>query len=173
MSWDPNTGLPSELVPKSDLKVYIGADGQPFIKRSDHKRYCDGLLNVTKAFVQVQGGALAIHADRLMKFALERDQPRSGDPNTATKYFGANLQTVQGIIQPMVETLIDKLPGLDTWLAVTGFGNDKDFILALWALVRAVKDQRSDSAETKKVVHGLSALNPPRDYKAEIAKVTH
>lgn len=112
-------------------------DERLYITDDDNRRYCQAMLALTHPF----GG----DAERFMRYALERNAPRSGDVETAIRYFGTELPLIQEMLAPLINAIEEMLPDFVLWIGVMGFAQDKDFIVALQKLHAA-----------------LSALPPPK-----------
>jgi hypothetical protein len=113
------------------LAVFLDRDNKMAIHLDDHRRFCEGLITLAAPF----GAVVATQVRR----ALLDGRPVSGNPADVIAYFGTELSAVQATIRPLVEALTDMLPGFDTWLVASGFGNDRLFMSAMltWARVLA------------------------------------
>ncbi len=130
-----------------DFTVYVEND-KFFISRDDHRRYCDALL----VMARVWGDDAA---DELRK-ALQAGVTTTLDQTSM--YFGRDLPIVQEILKPLLEMISKTLPGFDAWMAVTGLGDDRDFILALinWQRV-VVKAPKPSGKDRREIFAGIAA----------------
>jgi hypothetical protein len=112
------------------MQVYQDSSGGLAISRDDHRHYCDALLALTRPL----GG----NVQTLMRFALESGAPRDRDAHESVRYFGPELPLIVKMLGSLVVALDEVIPDFKQWMVLTRFGNDKDFILALLAIDRAL-----------------------------------
>ena len=129
------------------MQVYRDAAGNLAISRDDHRHFCDGLIRIAQGFPGQAG--------KLMRYALESGAPLDRDGMEAVKYFGKELPLIVKLLEPLNEALEGMLPGYKVWMPLTLFGNDKDFILALLAISRALAESPKLTGKAKR-----SALAP-------------
>lgn len=118
------------MSPTSEPAVFLDRDNKMAIHLDDHRGFCDGLLTLAAPFgavVQTQ-----------IRRALLDGRPMKGNPADVIAYFGAELPTVQATVKPLVDALTEMLPGFETWLVASGFGNDRMFMAAMLAWARVL-----------------------------------
>jgi hypothetical protein len=78
--------------------------------------------------------ALGEPAAGKMRDALSIRVPRNGAREETIRYFGQNFQAMCAVCRPVLVALDDMVPGFRHWLETTGFGDDRDFLLAIHAM---------------------------------------
>ena len=115
----------------------IGATDASLVGASrpeNHKKFCEMIISLAEPFGDPVHG--------MMQFALSNGSPRPGGGLETRAYFGSDLETIQGIVQPVLMVINDCLNdrgqfGFADWLLISGFCDDRDFVLACleWAKV--------------------------------------
>jgi hypothetical protein len=141
------------------MQVFVDQAGNMFIGADDHRRICEALLAMATPF------GTRVHDP--LRVALLRGRPASGDPREAARHFGLVLPAIQETIRPLVGAIGEMVEGFDTWLAVTGWGNDKDFIEVLLTWARALGDLGAPRGRDRSRL--LASLAPPPRIPAALA----
>ena len=146
----------------AEPRVYRGPQGQPAIHKDDDVKFRNAILTIARPC----GGSIF----RRIHGALVSSKAH---PNAAEiiAYFGDELVGVQEEIRPLVEALEGMIPGFESWLAASGFGNDKDYMLAMLFWARAIKDGKLRGTEREHVMADVAPR--PRNYAAEIKATQH
>jgi hypothetical protein len=78
--------------------------------------------------------ALGEPAAGRMRDALSIGVPRNGAREETIQYFGENFQAICAVCRPVFVALDGMVPNFRNWMETTGFGDDRDFLLAIYAM---------------------------------------
>lgn len=107
----------------------------------------DVLLAVARPF----GGDI----EWTLRNALHDGAPKSGDYREIDRNFGKDAKTIRDILDPFMTALDQVIPGFKMWSMVSGYANDKDFILALLKWQQSLV--KPTSGERVKIMRGIAA----------------
>jgi hypothetical protein len=104
------------------------------------------LLAVSRSF----GGDI----EWALRNALSDGAPKSGDYREVDRYFGKDAEIIAAILDPFMAALDEIIPGFKRWVMVSGYANDKDFILALLKWQQSLV--KPTSGERVKIMRGIA-----------------
>ena len=108
------------------------------------------LLAVSRSF----GGDI----EWTLRNALADGAPKSGDHREIDRHFGKDAQVIKAILDPFVDALDETIPGFKRWMMITGYANDKDFVLALLNWQQSLV--KPTAGERVKIMRGIADRCP-------------